>query len=318
MSVSNLMFLDGKLLTVFCVAAEELHFGRAAARLFMTQPPLSQHIKRLEEVVDAPLFIRTTRSVRLTPAGQLLYERARRISSDTVAMLRTVRQAARGEAGSLVIGLTPSAASSTLAGGLYQFRVEHPEIDLDLREMTSTAMESAIRLRTLDVALMRPTVMPADIQTIEIHSETMMLVVRKDHKLANSPRVRLQDIAQYPLIGLQQDISPYFRDIVQTMFARSKLVPKIVQESVIPTILTLVEAGAGIAIVPSSLSRTRGDSLVFLPITGHSNPVAKLVAAALSDSMTPTVEKLIWTLQHSAAPKAANLASRRTKRRGTD
>ena len=311
------MFLDGKLLAVFCVVAEELHFGRAAARLFMTQPPLSQHIKRLEELIGAPLFLRTTRSVRLTPAGQILYERAQQISGDTVSMLRAVRQAARGEAGSLVIGLTPSAASSTLAGGLYQFRVEHPEIDLDLREMTSTVMESALRLRTLDIALMRPTVMSADIQTIEIHSEPMMLVVRKDHKLANYHRVKLQDIVLHPLIGLQQDISPYFREIVQTMFARSKLVPNIVQESVIPTILTLVEAGAGIAIVPSSLSRTRGDSLVFLPITGQSTPVAKLVAAALSDSVTPAIEKLILTLQHSAAPKAASLGSRRTNRRDT-
>ncbi len=104
MSNSNLMFLDGKLLQIFCVVAEELHFGRAAARLFMTQPPLSQHIKRLETLMGAALFIRTTRSVRLTPAGQLMYERAKQISSDTAFMLRSVQQAAQGEAGTLVIG----------------------------------------------------------------------------------------------------------------------------------------------------------------------------------------------------------------------
>lgn len=311
------MFLDSRLLTIFCVVAEELHFGRAATRLFMTQPPLSQHIKRLETLIGVTLFIRTTRSVRLTPAGQLLYERAKQISNDTAYMLRSVRQAARGEAGSLTIGLTPSAACSSLASGLYQYRVDHPEIRLDLKEMTSTVMENALRLRSLDIALMRPTQMSAGIRTVEIHSEPMVLVVRKDHVLATYARVTLQDIAKHPLIGLQQDISPYFRNIVQTMFTHSNLVPNIVQESIVPTILTLVEAGAGVAIVPSSLSRTRGDPLIFLPIADQTTPMARLIAASLADSVSPAVEHLILTLQACAQTQAAPTHAPRAKGRRT-
>ena len=96
MSTSELIFLDGRLLIMFCTVAEELHFGRAAARLFMTQPPLTQQIKRLESIVGVPLFVRTTRSVKLTPAGEVMYERARKITADTQLMLRQARRAARG------------------------------------------------------------------------------------------------------------------------------------------------------------------------------------------------------------------------------
>ncbi|MCW0205828.1 MAG: LysR substrate-binding domain-containing protein, partial [Achromobacter sp.] len=277
MSKSELIFLDGRLLVLFCTVAEELHFGRAAARLFMTQPPLTQQIKRLEAIVGVPLFARTTRSVKLTPAGEIMYERARGITADTQLMLRQARRAARGETGALVIGITPSAASSPLVSALSHYRDAHPEVRIDLREMNSVDMESALRARVVDVALMRPHPLDGDIQTQVVHEEPLRVGLRHDHALANRRDVSLEELLAYPLVGYRQDISPYFRHMIQELFAHAQLKPRMAQESVIPTLLTLVEAGVGPAIVPLSLSRMRADSLRFLPLRDIQGVKAQVV-----------------------------------------
>ena len=277
-------------MVVFCTLAEELHFARAAARLFMTQPPLTQQIKRLEAIVGVPLFVRTTRSVKLTPAGEIMYERARKIATDTQLMLRQARRTARGETGTLVIGITPSAASSPLVSALSHYRDAHPEVRIDLREMNSVDMEPALRSRAVDVALMRPHPLDADIQTRVIYEEPLRVALRHDHALANQRDVSLQELLEFPLVGYRQDISPYFRGMLQTLFARAQLKPEIAQESVIPTLLTLVEAGIGPALVPQSLSRLRSDSLRFLPLRDVSGASAQVVVAALRDQSNPAVE----------------------------
>ncbi|SSW69130.1 HTH-type transcriptional regulator BenM [Achromobacter veterisilvae] len=301
MSKSELIFLDGRLLVLFCTVAEELHFGRAAARLFMTQPPLTQQIKRLEAIVGVPLFARTTRSVKLTPAGEIMYERARGITADTQLMLRQARRAARGETGALVIGITPSAASSPLVSALSHYRDAHPEVRIDLREMNSVDMESALRARVVDVALMRPHPLDGDIQTQVVHEEPLRVALRYDHALANRRDVSLEELLAYPLVGYRQDISPYFRHMIQELFAHAQLKPRMAQESVIPTLLTLVEAGVGPAIVPLSLSRMRADSLRFLPLRDIQGVKAQVVLAALRDQGNPAVEGFRAALAQSGA-----------------
>lgn len=294
---SDPMFLDAKLLRAFCAAAEELHFGRAAARVGLSQPPFSQQIRHLEEQIGVALFTRTTRSVRLTPAGHLMHERARRIAEDTRQMLRVVRRAACGEGGSLVVGLTPSAACSPLTEALHRYRTEHPEVELDLQEMNSNVMEAALRLRSIDVALMRPMQMDADIRSVEVFREPMVLAVRRDHPWAVLSRVPVEQVADAPLVGYRQAISPYFRQMVRTMFAHAGRRPRIVQESVVPTLLTLVEAGVGVAIVPWTISRGRGDSLAFVPLLDHSHAVATTVVASLRDQSNPAVEQFVSAMQ---------------------
>lgn len=290
---SESMFLDARLLTIFCVAAEELHFGKAAAALFMSQPALSQQIKRLEEQVGAQLFIRTTRTVRLTPAGSLMYRHAKQIGSETEYMLRRVRQASRGEAGSLSIGLTPTAACTPLADALHRYRCSHPEIELDLHEFNSIEMPGALRLRTIDVALMRPTAVDADIQTEQIYQEAMQVAVRRDHPLERFRSVTLEQITKYPMIGYRKDQSPYFRQLIHSLFLQARLTPKIVQESVVPTLLTLVEAGVGIAIVPCSLGRARDGALRFLPLSKRVACKASIIVAGLYDQPNPAVPDFV-------------------------
>lgn len=298
--------LDGHQLAIFSAAAEELHFGKAAARLFMTQPPFSQQIKRLEELVGTALFVRTTRTVRLTPAGHVMYERVKRIAAETELLFRAVRQASKGEVGALVIGLTPTAACSPLAEALYRYREQHPEIELDLREMNSNAMEIGLRSRSIDVALMRPTSMDADIQTTEIFQEPLLLAVRRDHAWAGRPRVTVEQSADLPLIGYSESVSPYFRRLMQTIFRHAGRRPRVVQDSMLPTMLTLVEAGIGAAIVPWTISRARGGSLTFLPLLDRSKSMASIVVASSVEQSNPAVEGFVAAIRQSHLNRSAN------------
>ncbi len=290
MTSSDIMFLDDRLLACFCAAAEELHFGRAAARLFMSQPPFSQQIKRLEAMVGAPLFVRTTRSVRLTPAGEVMYQHARTIAGQTRVMLRAVRQAAEGEGGSLVVGIAPTAAYSPVAEALYRYRVAHPQVTLDLREMNSVTMEAMLRAQTIDVAVMRPMSMDPEFDRVEVFREPMMLALRRDHPWAGRRRVSVEQAALLPLIGYSQQASPYFRGMLQAMFADAGKSPRFVQDSVIPTVLTLVEIGVGAAIVPRSLSRLRSESLALVPLQDSSRAMATIVVASLHGGANPAVD----------------------------
>ncbi|CAM3487469.1 LysR family transcriptional regulator [Bordetella sputigena] len=313
MSDRELIFLDGRLLDAFCVVAEELHFGRAAARLFMTQPPLTQQIKKLEAMVGSPLFVRTTRSVKLTPAGEVMYEKAREIAAETRAMINQARRAARGEAGVLRVGITPSAASSPLVSALSEYRDAHPEVRLELQEMNSIEMEQALRTRRVDVSLMRPHPLHAGIRTQPIYKEPLCVALRRDHALAGRREVTLAELCRYPLVAYRQDISPYFHAMLRRLFSTAGLRPEVTQESVIPTLLTLVEAGAGVAIVPLSLARTRGDTLCFPPLRHAAAPMAEIVLAALRDVDNAVVEGFIATLARfgsRAAPRASQVTRR--------
>ena len=290
---SGLILLDGHLLGVFAVVAEELHYGRAAARLFVSQSALSQQVKRLEEKVGATLFIRTTRSVALTPAGKVMYRHLRKISADSENMLRQVRRAARGEMGYLSVGITPTAACSSLADVLHTYRTGHPEIELDLHELNSIDMAPALRLKTIDVAFMRPVGIDADISMEEAYTEPMLVALRMDDPLAQHDELTLAQISQRDFVGYRREISPYFQRLFNQLFLEAGIVPNVVQESIIPTLLTLVEAGVGVAIIPASLARMRGEFLRHVPLVGGKPMRASTMIATLRNQSSPVVEDFI-------------------------
>lgn len=289
------MKLDGRMLIAFCVVAEELHFGRAAIRLSISQPPLSRQIKQLEEWVGTPLFVRSTRAVTLTAAGVVMYQQARRICADLDYMVQSTRQIARGDAGSLSIGITPSAANSPLVESLHLFRSNRPTIELDLREMDSVNMTAALLARELDVALMRPIVQSDKIRSMTVYEEPIGLVSRVDHVFARET-VTLKEIARYPLISYEESASPYFAEMVQGIFAREKITPNIVQKSRLPSILTLVEAGVGVAIAPASMARARAASLTWSSISAINLPVAQVIVAASREASNPVIQSFVGSL----------------------
>lgn len=293
------MLIDSRLLHVFAVVAEELHFGRAAQRLHLSQPPLSQSVRKLEEELGVQLLERTTRSVRLTSAGAELQRRIRMMAAEHDATIRHVRQAASGEAGQLTIGLTPSAAYSNVPQALFAFRQRYPGVMLDLQEMNSSEMPEALHQRRLDLALLRPPFADADLAPVSLYSEPMVLALRADHPLAAKRWVTMAQVLELELVGYARDRSRYFSQVLRQMIEVAGKPANIVQESMIPTILTLVEAGFGAAVVPASLARMRMDVLAYVGIRGPGAFRAELAAARHPDNHNPLVDAFVAIMRET-------------------
>ncbi|AMV48358.1 LysR substrate-binding domain-containing protein [Paraburkholderia caribensis] len=304
---SELMTIDFRLLVMFCTVAQELHFARAAERLFISQPALSHQIKRLEEAVGLQLLTRTTRTVRLTPAGTVFFSMAQDLCNDIDQMTKRAHQAARGEAGNISIGPTTTAACSPLAEALYRFRQSKPGIEIDLHELNSVQMQGALRLKTIDVALMRPAAVDADMAVEDIYQEPMYVAMRAEDDLTSRARLDLADLSGHPLIGYRPDASPYFRNLVHQAFARAKTIPRFARESVLPTLLTFVEAGVGIAVIPESATINRGRTLVFRKLPQRPELTACIVMTMLKERPHPLAATLISALRQSAFA-ASNIA----------
>lgn len=293
------MLIDSRLLQVFAVVAEELHFGRAAQRLHLSQPPLSQSVRKLEEELGVQLLERTTRTVKLTAAGAELQRRIRQMAVEHEATVRHVRQAASGEAGQLTIGLTPSAAYSNVPQALFVFRQRFPGVVLDLQEMNSSEMPEALHQRRLDLALLRPPFADADLSPLPLFSEPMVLALRRGHPLASKRWVTMEQVLDLPLVGYARDRSRYFSQVLRQMVEAAGKPANIVQESMIPTILTLVEAGFGAAVVPASLARMRMDILAYVGIRGRGAFRAELAAARHPDHRNPAVDAFVAIMRET-------------------
>lgn len=295
MTISAINSLDGNLLVTFCAVAEELNFARAAERLHISQPPLTRRVQRLEALVRAALFERTTRSVRLTPAGAIMYEHAKRVLADMQYMLASVHEVARGESGRLSIGITPTAAASRLVSCLHAFRMAHPHVALDLHEMDSVQIWEELRQGRIDVALMRPVQTHDSIEMTTVHSEPLRFVTRHEHGYAGG-RVSLAQIIQHPLVGYHPEHSPYLARLFGELLAQAPGPARIVQLSRLPSILTLVEAGVGAAIVPDSIASAKTSVLRYHAIEPDAKSLAHIVVARPREGRNPAAVALIGAL----------------------
>lgn len=262
------MALSLHALRLFVVVAEELHFGRAAARLHMAQPPLSQQIRQLEANVGADLFARTTRSVQLTEAGRVLFDRARQLLADADAAEQAVLRAAHGETGRISLGFTSSAAYRLLPRILSAYRSAYPAVAFDFTEATSAEQWDALRSGKLDVALLRLSTLPVetDFDAFEADREPMLLALPLGHPLAADTAVAPAALDRLPMVGFSAVGSTYFRDLSQKIYHAAGVQPRIEQESVLPTILALVEAGLGAALVPASAAEMRSARVTYRPL----------------------------------------------------
>ncbi len=207
--------------------------------------------------------------------------RVAKVFVEMESMLRLSRRAGEGQAGMLAIGLTPSAASSPLIDALYTYRQQNPEILLEVQELSSLDMEAALRRRAIDVGLMRPNLIASDIRRIPIYREPICLIVRREHPLASCSGVTAKDLIDLPLISYEHSAAPYLHMRVREIFSRYRISPNIVQESRLPTILTLVEAGVGGALAPYSPVGTR-TTLRAIPLIDNDAAYAEFVLASLS------------------------------------
>ncbi|HYH19621.1 MAG TPA: LysR substrate-binding domain-containing protein [Azospirillum sp.] len=276
-------------LRYFRAVAEELHFGRAAARLHVAQPALTRQIQRLEEDVGVLLLKRSQRSVELTPAGALFLERTKMILDEIAKAAIDARRVEAGEYGRLTVGFIHSSTYGLMPAVLERFRHMYPEVELDLREMTVAEQLDALVRGTIDVGLLRPPASDPRIRMIAIFEERFLLVVPKGHRLAGAASVPLARLAGEPFIMFSQRQSPLFHSRIMRMCENAGFSPNVVQHATqIHTVLGLVGAGMGVAVVPETARNLHIPGIRFLRIESAPDPV-HVALAWRRDNETPAV-----------------------------
>ncbi|UTV54074.1 LysR substrate-binding domain-containing protein [Burkholderia arboris] len=268
----------------FATVAEERHFGRAAERLSMTQPPLSQAIRALEDALGVALFVRTKRSVALTAVGAALLPDVRRLLASADALPPLARRLARGEAGSLSLAFVSTADYGLLPSLLRAFGARYPQVRLQLAEATSDVQIDELVAGRIDAGLVIPPVPPrhaAGLSYLPVMREPLVVAMpAAGSPAAGSPAaasdapedapVQLAEVAALPLVIFPRRLAPGFYDIITGCYGAAGETPRIGQEAIqMQTIVSLVSAGMGVALVPQSLRNLRRTGVVYRPLAGH-------------------------------------------------
>jgi DNA-binding transcriptional LysR family regulator len=233
------------------VLGETLHFGRAAERLFVSQPALSKRIKRLEERIGGPLLVRGYRDVRLTEAGRLLAGRGQHLLRESAAAIAVSQRAARGEAGLLRIGFGIATILGLVPDVLLRFRRAYPEVQLHLRDMSTPDQVSALGNRDIDIGFVRRPVSDDRLVMRPVLDERLVAVLGPRSPWV--PRLGLRSVAAEPFIIIARTRSASFYDHALSVCAAAGFAPRIVQEAgELFTVLSLVRAGLGVSLVPRS------------------------------------------------------------------
>lgn len=247
--------IDLRQLRQFVAVAEELNFRRAAERLRMSQPPLSQTIKSLEDELGTPLFNRTRRKVELTAPGRVLLDQAHRVLSQMDRALDAARGAAQGMIGRVSVGFVPSLAYEILPAILRQFRAHHPAVDLHLEEMATVDQTDALLQRRIDVALNRPpTFFSRGILQEPLMRERLIAALPAEHRLLKQKTIRLKDMSEEAFLLIPPRWGTGYHTRVLDACQEAGFVPRVMQEpKYMHTIVGLVAAGIGVALVPSTM-----------------------------------------------------------------
>ncbi|MEV0172819.1 LysR family transcriptional regulator [Streptomyces sp. NPDC050803] len=283
-------------LHAFVVLAEELHFGHAAARLGIAQPPLSQQIRRLETRVGHPLFTRTPGRIALTPAGRELLPAARHALTGLSDALTAARAVATGRTGTLRIGFAASLALTVLPDLLRTYGQRFPDVHLDIREMTTAPQLTALHDGTIDVGLLREP--PADDPGLTFRTvltEPFVAVLPSAHPLTAHRTVPLPALAASPFVLLPREAGPGLHDRITTLCESAGFTPRVVQHAVEwTTVCALVEAGLGVSLAPAGIRRIRLRGVAFRPVEPRDAHTRVAVAWRTQDE-NPLVANLLAT-----------------------
>jgi DNA-binding transcriptional LysR family regulator len=285
-------------LHAFVAVGEELHFGRAAARLHMAQSPLSQLIRRLEADVGVPLLRRTTRRVELLPAGEVLLERAHAILAAASAAEEDARAASSGELGRLAIGFTGSMTYALLPHLAKALRAQLPRVRLDLHgEMLTPAQVGRLLEGALDVALLRPPVGHDELVVEPVGVEPLVAALPADHVLAGLDRVPVARLAGEPFIVYPSSARSVVHDAVEATCADHGFSPTVEMEvAETSTLVSFVAAGVGVALVPASARQMSVTGAVYRPLSGATHPVA-LAMCWRAASRSPTLPRALAVIR---------------------
>ncbi len=251
-------------LRYFVAVADELHFGRAAEKLHISQPPLSHQIQDLERELGVDLFYRTRHFVALTEPGRAFLEEARRILQDTDHAVATARKAGRAEVGRLSIGFGLASEASVLGKILNVFLSQHSGVAVDLQTLHSREQIEALANRQIDVALPILPVSHRNIAVEPIAVEPLVAALPNTHALANAGRIGLADLRSGPFVRISPEAGPAFHEAVLRACAEAGFAPSIASEAGhVLTVLALVGAGLGVAILPACLASRPTHGVVF-------------------------------------------------------
>jgi DNA-binding transcriptional LysR family regulator len=266
-------------LRYFVAVAEELNFGRAAKRLRISQQPLSQQIKNLEEELGVKLFSRTTRRVELTEVGKTFLEETYRTLSQSEFATEAARRAARGETGILRIGHAPTALYNVLPEALKVFRARYPGVVLELFELISKPQEEALAAGRIEVGFLYPPVEDPGITTEVISEEPLMVVLPEEHRLADRDEVALEELAGEPFVMLPRRNRPALHDRIVGECRRAGFSPKVVQEANnLHTMLGLVAAGFGVNLTVANIRNLKRPGVVYRSLKDQTKIFAFAVA----------------------------------------
>ncbi|GAB3615645.1 LysR substrate-binding domain-containing protein [Okibacterium endophyticum] len=283
-------------LRAFVAVAEELHFGRAAERLRITQPPLSRQIQKLELTIGAHLFVRSNRAVTLTAAGEALIDEARRLLTLAESAPELAKRAAQGITGHLSIGFTATAALGLLGQLLRELDDHLPDVETVLREHVSGRQADQLLDGRLDLGLVRIAPMGEQFQSRVVHRERLVAAIPSGDALAHRmDPIPPHDFEGRSVIGYSRTSAGYFDDLVGAVLAGVST-RSLERVSQVPSILALVAAGRGVAFVPQSATRLHPEGIVFRDMVGWNDPVVQLRAVWRTDSANPALRRALAVL----------------------
>lgn len=257
-------------LRYFVVLAEELHFGRAARKLAMTQPPLSSAIKALEEELEVQLLIRDSKHVELTQAGIAFLDEAQQILERVARASNIAKAVAKGMHARLVIGVTGSLIYREVPTIVQQFSIEMPGVDVLLREMSSADQLNELLRGQIHAGFVNALTVPPQLACSAMKEDEFVVCLPEHHPKAQSTRIDLQQLAHERFVMFSRDVAPANHDNVIAIFSRAGIQPQTVHAArQWLTIVAMVANGLGVSLVPKSLARSSVQGVTFIPISGE-------------------------------------------------
>ncbi|EPD40965.1 MULTISPECIES: LysR family transcriptional regulator [Delftia] len=302
--------MDMRHLRCFVAVVEEMHFGRAAERLHLTQPPVSLAIKELEEELGVTLLERTSRRIVLTKAGEDALRDARAVLAAADTMRRRARETSQGLMGSMSIGFISLPAYSFLPETLRRFGEDYPQVRLLLQEGTTDQIAHDIESGRLDIGLVfRTPDLPASLDSVLVRSEPLVVALPESHPLARNRRIALEKLAQERFLGFERHQGPLMFDAIVSTCMRHGFSPRLFAARQMHTIVSLVSGGLGVALVPACVQALHREGVVYRPLLGERTAVETVAVWRRADD-SPLVRALRGYLPGSTATPSSTPAPR--------
>lgn len=288
-------------LWMFLAVAEEKHFGRAAQRLNMSQPPLTEQIKVLEQSLKLTLFDRSRRGTQLSAAGAAILPAVRQFADQVERLERVVREVASGQTGVLQVGAITSAMLDTVPAVLAGLKRDHPDLTVFIREIDSVEAVPALENGELDVAFVRlDGNVGHGISTLPLAEDRLAVAIPSGHPLAGVPRIRLRSLANESLVMSSRQVSPAYFDFLTAVCQSHGFAPRVLHEvrSVMSQI-AFVGCGQGVALVPASMQKLASENVVIRPLKER----VMVVTAALAWNPRrhhPMVDAIVSWAKHAS------------------